>query len=260
MSSARAGSHDGETIANLLEEIPGVVAAAVGLQQGNRPRHVWIAASDQRPVEDVRADVVAALARLHIECPPQTLSIGVVRLAGEGEPVPRPVPPPDAAAGAQAPAAAPQTPAAPRQTPAAPPPEAELELEEEPPPWKGRFFLLRHLEVHLTDFRVQCSVEVARLDDAFTADATDVDSEVGRARAAARATLLAVEQAAAAASFALDGLQIMALFGRRYVAVGVEATANRRLSSLSAMVPIENSTERAGALAVLRAVERWVAW
>ena len=87
-----------------------------------------------------------------------------------------------------------------------------------------------------------------------------MDSPTGRARAAARATLAAAEQVATGASFGLEGVAVIDLFSRKYVAVSVEAAQNRQFVLLSGMVTLEptRAVEDAAVLATLRAIDRWI--
>lgn len=227
------GDSGGDRLAQRLEEIPGVVAAAVGFGDQATPRRIWVAASGARPIEDVRADVVATLLDAGLTVPPEAISIGPIEQGGSAPFQEQPPP----------------------QEHGPPPDSGEM-----PPPWRGRFLLLRDLHVRLGDNHAVCQVRVARLGEHFDAEATDVDSEIGRARAAARATLLAAESAVPGVSLALEGLQIVPLFGRRYVALAVEGAAERRLTHLAGLVAIDASIENAACLSALRAVERWLAW
>jgi hypothetical protein len=123
-----------------------------------------------------------------------------------------------------------------------------------------RFLLLDDLSVARAGNRAACRVRLARSDQSFEGEATEPDTELGRARAAARATLAAAENAAPPASFGLEGLSIIDLFQRRYVALIVEAASGRRFAHLPALVLLDpaRSPEEAAALAALGAIERWI--
>ena len=88
----------------------------------------------------------------------------------------------------------------------------------------------------------------------------ELDTPQGRARAAARAALLAAEKAGEGVGLALEGVVIQEFFGREYVMAFVDGVAHRRFASLSGILAVEHSLEQSAALAILRAVERWVAW
>jgi hypothetical protein len=128
------------------------------------------------------------------------------------------------------------------------------------PAGPSRFLLLADLTVARAGNRAACRVRVTRTQDTFEGEATEPDTELGRARAAARATLAASEHAAPPASFGLEGLTIIDLFQRRYVALIVEAASGRRFAHLPALVLLDpaRSPEEAAALAALGAIERWI--
>lgn len=88
-----------------------------------------------------------------------------------------------------------------------------------------------------------------------------MDTPSGRARAAARATLAAAEQAAPGSSLGLEGIAIVDLFSRSYVAVSVEAAHDRHFALLAGLVTLEptRAVEDAAVLATLRAIDRWIA-
>lgn len=124
-----------------------------------------------------------------------------------------------------------------------------------------RFLILDDLTVGRDGSRVTCQVRLGCSDDLFDGEAREPDTEAGRARAAARATLSAAERAATELSLGLEGIAILDLFGRRYVAVSVEAAVRRRYALLSGFIPVDpvRSVEEAAALASIRAIERWIA-
>ncbi len=132
--------------------------------------------------------------------------------------------------------------------------------DDDPLAGRARFFVLRSVDLRVSRDRARCRVELYRAERTFTGEAEDVITEVGRARAACRATLAAIRDAAPGMALALEGLQIVEMFGRRSVAVSIEAATQRRATSLTALVHVTPSVEQAAALACLRAVERWVAW
>ena len=146
---------------------------------------------------------------------------------------------------------------------ATPAPAAPARFEEPPlQAWQGRFLILGGIDVHRADNHITCKVQLIRLGETFEAECKELDTETGRARAAARATLAAAEQASTSARLGLEGAMIIDLMGRRYVVVSVEATAARRFSHLSGILGTDavRSIEEAACLAALSAVERWVAW
>jgi hypothetical protein len=136
-----------------------------------------------------------------------------------------------------------------------------LGLEEQELLTGGRFLILQDIGLTRDGSRVNCNVRLAYEAGIVTGEASEVDSESGRARAAAIATLRAAESTSDGLVLALEGLSVVALFGRRYVAVAVEAAVRRRFAALSGLSPIDPARplEEAACLAVLRAVDRWIA-
>ena len=130
-----------------------------------------------------------------------------------------------------------------------------------PQPWQGRFLILDGVEVERSGTRVHCCVRLVRLEESFEGQAEELDTELGRARAGARAALVAAEKASPSA-LGLEGVQIPDIFGRRYVVVSVEASAARRYVVLSGILALDGarSLEEAAALAALRAIERFISW
>jgi hypothetical protein len=119
--------------------------------------------------------------------------------------------------------------------------------------------LVRHdLQILRGDQRAVCRVELLHGGDPVAAEATDLDTDAGRARAAARATLRAAETAYPGRSLGLEGLRVVDLGGRPHIALSVEAVSDRRSARLSAVAPIDPSYEEAACLAALGAIERWL--
>jgi hypothetical protein len=139
-------------------------------------------------------------------------------------------------------------------------PLAAAELASEATAANARFLILTDVRVSRAGNRVACRVRLTRDAAAFDGEAREPDTELGRARAAARATLAAVEHVSDSASLGLEGLTLVELFHRRYVAVAVDATSGRRFAHLAGLVAIDatRSIEEAAALACLRATERWI--
>jgi hypothetical protein len=139
---------------------------------------------------------------------------------------------------------------------AVPDPPLRTTKEEATP--ARRFLLLQDIDVQRTGDHVVCRVRIVRGETTFTGQARELDTELGRARAAARATLRAAEYAGQRGSFALEGTAFADFFGRRYVVVLVEAAADRMIRRLSGIVAIDRSAEEAAVLAALGAIERWI--
>lgn len=126
----------------------------------------------------------------------------------------------------------------------------------------ARFLVLSDLGVSRDGSRVTARVTVGRGEDRLEGEAVELDTESGRARAAARATLAAAEHAGVQLALGLEGVQTLDMFGRKYVAVSVEAAVERRFALLAGLVPVDpqRSTEEAACLAALHAIDRWIAW
>jgi hypothetical protein len=125
-------------------------------------------------------------------------------------------------------------------------------------PERPRFLTLHDLTIARSGSRVTCTVALRRSDDTFEGAAVELDTETGRIRAAARATLAAAERADDNLVLGLEGTALLELFGRRYVAASVEAAFNRRFVILAGLAPVDpsRSPEEAGCLAALRALDR----
>ena len=108
---------------------------------------------------------------------------------------------------------------------------------------------------------VVCRVELKQDQRTLFGEARELDSATGRARAAARATLAAAEQAAPSVQLGLEAISVVELFSRRYVAVSVEAAQRRDFVLLAGMVTLDGhrAVEDAAVLATLRAIDRWLA-
>lgn len=137
---------------------------------------------------------------------------------------------------------------------------SELDPAATPAHRSGRFLLLDGVELHKSGPRITCVVRLHRRDISFRGEASELDTQTGRIRAAARATLAAAGQVVEQVSFGLEGATCTDLFARRYVVVSVEAANRRRFVMLSGIIAIDSarSPEEAAALAVLRAIDRWI--
>jgi hypothetical protein len=129
-----------------------------------------------------------------------------------------------------------------------------------PPLWNGRFLILDNIETTRAEHQVTCHIRILRGGKPASGEARDVDTDNGRARAAAQATLRAAERAANGVAFGLEGLHIPELFGRRYVILSIDAALARRPSLLPGIAAVTQSTEHAAAIATLGAIERWLSW
>ena len=125
----------------------------------------------------------------------------------------------------------------------------------------SRFLLLGGLQLERGDRRIHCRVQLNGTGKSYHGEAHDMDTPSGRARAAARATLAAAEQVEQGISLGLEGVAVVSLFSRSYVAVSVEAAYDRQFALLAGLVTLEESrsVEDAAVLATLRAIDRWIA-
>ena len=125
----------------------------------------------------------------------------------------------------------------------------------------SRFLVLESLQIERRDREVHCRVQLARANKIFHGEAREMDTQSGHARAAARATLAAAEQAVPGVSLGLEAVTLTNLFSRTYVVVSVEAAQDRQFALLAGLInldpnrPIEDAT----VLATLRAIDRWIA-
>jgi hypothetical protein len=128
--------------------------------------------------------------------------------------------------------------------------------------WASRYLLLDDLAVERAGSKVTCRVTLKREVDRFEGEAVELDTDAGRVRAAARATLAAAEHAGHDLALGLEGTIIVDLFGRRYIAASVEAAVDRRFALLAGLVAIDpgRSAEETACLAALSAIDRWIAW
>jgi hypothetical protein len=125
----------------------------------------------------------------------------------------------------------------------------------------GRFLLLHDITLTRTGPHVLCRVQLMRFDEVAIGEARELDTAAGRARAAAGATLRAAEQTAPSLALGLEAAVISTMFGREYAIASVEAAIGRRVATLSGLVQVDpaRAPEEAVCLAVLRAIDRWIA-
>ena len=225
-NGSREAAHDLELwLVHAIEQLPGVLAAAVWLTDLGRLRAVHITAAPHASTIII-ANATARILRKHgLEFAPE--SIRVVFRDGDARPA-EPVAAPGHAA----------------ETPVM------------------RFLLLHDLSLTRAGSRVTCTVQVERGPAVFEGEAIELDTEAGRARAAARAALTAAERASDNLALGLEGTILLDMFGRKYVAASVEAAVDRRFALLAGLVPVDpsRSVEEAAVLAALRAIDRWIAW
>lgn len=240
-----------------LERIDGVLAASVQLGAGTRMDTVRLATGADAKPDYVRERALAILRELGFEVDHPAVMIAPLTPQGaSAEPGRETAPPPVQER-------------QPAQSPPASPsdfdegddsPDIFADAKAPPPAWHGRFLVLDGVDVRRSEARVTCTVRLKRLGDSFSAEVQELDTPQGRARAAARAALLAAEKSGEGVGLSLEGVVLQEFFGRQYVLAFVDGVAHRRFASLSGILAVDQSLETSAALAILRAVERWVAW
>jgi hypothetical protein len=228
-NGSREAAHDLELwLVAALEQLPGVSSAAVWLADLKTVRAVHIAASRSASTT-ILANAAARVLRKHgLEFAPSAIRVALEEIA-----------------------------------PHAPAPGAEPAPHRHAAAEPGlRFLLLHDLSIQRAGSRITCTVQVERGPEIFEGRAIELDTESGRARAAARATLAAAECADDSLALGLEGTLVLDIFGRKYVAASIEAAVNRRFGLLAGLVPVDpaRSLEEAACLAALRAIDRWIAW
>ncbi len=118
-------------------------------------------------------------------------------------------------------------------------------------------FSFEGFEVHRSEGRVTCTVRLRSDIRPAEGRATESDTPSGRARAAARAALLAAEAFDPAYRLGLEGLLIMDLFGHQAVFVLIDAAAGRTQAHLPGAALLDRSIEEGAALAVVHALRAW---
>jgi len=200
-------------VAEALEAIPGVLAAAVWLNGPAEVREAFVTAAPGASISAIRTTAADVISAQGVVVPAEVLHVALLE-------------------------------------PSAMPPTLQ----------NGRYLLLDSIETRRASNFVTCRVRLQRRGRSRTAEAQELDTEQGRARAAARATLDAAQHVTSGIRLALEGVQLLEVFGRRYVVLSVEAAFARRFSHLPGIALFDRSIEDAACLAALDAIERWVAW
>lgn len=102
-----------------------------------------------------------------------------------------------------------------------------------------------------------CEVTLRDADREVIGTGSGPDTAAGRAEAAARAVLAAIEQARDEVRLQLEGAVISTSRGRSYVIVSAQAVLHRGTVPLAGAAPLARSPEEAGILAALQATNRW---
>jgi len=229
-----------------LERTPGVLAAAIWLDDAGALREGYVAASPRAPLAEIRDTARRILERYGVSMDENKLQVAHICDAFAGT-----APPAENAA------AAPTSAGSDAGTDAQPAGTAE---SRDTVPLRPRFLVLDNLETHRTDNLITCNVRLRCGPAGTEGSARDIDSSSGRARAAARATLAAAEAAAPGIHLALDAATIVHVSGRDHIVVTVEAAAARQHANLAGIVALDRPIEEAAALAALGAIDRWIGW
>jgi hypothetical protein len=128
-------------------------------------------------------------------------------------------------------------------------------------PEKVRRLVLRGFHVdRRAGERVLCRVQIGEDEESFEGQAQGPDYAKARLEVAAQAVLNALSKATLGAStFGVEGVSQIDLFGRRFVAVMVHASAGRATLALPGIAEVRDSVEEAVVLACLSATNRWMA-
>ena len=118
-------------------------------------------------------------------------------------------------------------------------------------------FTLDGLDVHRTDGWVECAARLRSRGRIVTGTGREPDTAPGRARAAARAVLQAVESLDPDLRLGLHGSRVADLFGYDAVVVIVEAVAGRAHGHLPGTALVDRSVEEAAAMATTTALRSW---
>lgn len=107
--------------------------------------------------------------------------------------------------------------------------------------------------------RCTCDVVLRDIDAEVTGTGHGPDTAAGRAEAAARAVIDAIQQARPDLRLQVDGAVISSSRGRRHVIVAAHSLLDRNSVRLAGVAPISRSPEEAAILAALQATNRWSA-
>lgn len=199
----------------------GVLAAVVSLEEGGqRLRDLYITAAPGTNAKAIRQEAAALLDRHGVSVPAGSVRIAVLEHVRGAQPGPE---------------------------------------QQQSHPYKyPRFLQVLNVETQRTRGQAVCRVSLGSRDQVLYGEAADTDTDAGRARAAARATLQAGELAVPGVRLGLQGLLVLDLAGQRHVALSIEGIANRRYAVLSGIAAISSAVEDAACYAALCAIERWL--
>ena len=116
---------------------------------------------------------------------------------------------------------------------------------------------LETLDVHRTDNRVTCTVWLRAEARSLEGTAAESDTPNGRARAASRAVLEAVEALDPDLRLGLHGARTEGIFGFDVLTVLIEGAVGRSHSQLPGSALVDRSPEHAAVAATLQALRSW---
>lgn len=254
MTSAHESISDSDA-ERLLASLEGIVSAHVVTDARGRIAEIHVlSASGLHPKQVVRNVESALSAGLGVEIDRRIVSVAQIRTADDTE---DDVAGPDgdrpAAATAPSGAAASGDPVrnGAGAVAAAPADERPRAAGESPRLEYVRFASRRDAET------CACEVVLRDADREIVGTGSGPDTAAGRAEAAARAVLDAIEQARDEVRLQLEGAVISASRGRSYVIVSAHAVLQRATVPLAGAAPLARSPEEAGILAALQATNRW---
>lgn len=250
MTPANDSVHHNE-VERLLASLAGVVSAHVVADGQGEPIEIHVLASSELHPKQVVRNVESALsAGLGMQIDRRIVSVAQVRASG--------------GARAQAPKAStgPTTTAGGNGSSAARGhDEDEDGGEERQPESRRRETRLEYVRFDSHRNAEQCTCDVVLRDGPtqYTGSGAGPDTAGGRAEAAARGVLDAIEQARPGVKIDLQGATISSSRGRSYVIVSASAILRRETVALAGAAPMARSPEEAGILATLQATNRWSA-
>lgn len=102
----------------------------------------------------------------------------------------------------------------------------------------------------------RCRVVLMRGEDELTGSATGVNTPQGRADAAARAVLSALQSAGSMKEVGLEGTALLQANGKTYVMVSARLVSGRHARTLTGIATLNRSPEEAAIFAALQATNR----
>ncbi len=242
------------TAESVLRELPSVLGAYVSEDMEGHPREIHLLVRDGPDPATLARDIRGLLEeRLGIPIDQRVISIA--QLAQEADSIGAPVDESDDVVGAPTPrggpAAAPAAPA--NDGPAEDEPASRVQMESRP-----RF---AGLESSTSAGHVTVAVTLEWKETESRGMAEAVDTQAGRARASAAATLRSAAEAPwnDALGLELDFASIVQALDGEYVLVsvlGMSPRLGRRPLPLVGVHPVESDVESAAALATLKAINR----